>query len=159
MDCRSLSGFSLVTSRSSMKDPAVGRFDQPVDHLEGRRLTATRWADEGDDMARLDVEVEVSHGGLVLPPESFLDAVESDGGTGHRCPGCATGPGGRRVGYVGHDSPLEMVKRPRRTSRASKTRAIKTMRMVPVSAIWSALAPPRRDNPLKINDPRPGPRT
>src|SRR5690606_35268375 len=126
-------------------------FDEPVDHLERGGLAAAGGADEGGDVARRDRQVEPGHRGGALPPVALDDRVEDDVRAGDVAFGC-------RFRWS-HHSPFAIVRRPSRTSSASNTKAMATMRTVPVSAISSALAPPSRDRPLKISDPRPGPST
>ena len=35
-------------------DAAAGRFDEPGDHLQRRRLAAARWAEQRDELALVD---------------------------------------------------------------------------------------------------------
>lgn len=133
------------------QDPAGGRLDQAVDHLQRRRLAAAGRADEGHHLAGGDLQIECGDGRLGLTAEVFLNAVQRDGRAGD----VGAGAGGA----VGHVSPLGMVSRPSRTRSASKTSAMATISTVPVTAISSALAPPSRARPLKINEPSPGPST
>jgi hypothetical protein len=67
-------------------DPARRRLDEAVDHLQGGRLAAARGADQGDQGALRDVEVEGADGHRAVVV-ALRDAVEPDhglGGTVHR---------------------------------------------------------------------------
>src|SRR5690606_16984311 len=121
------------------EDPALGRFDQPVDHLQCGRLTAARGPDECNDLPRRDLQVQAGDCGNLLALVAFADRIQGDGWAGHRPFRCRRrGPAGDSLA---HDNPFAIVKRPSPTSSASKTRAMATMRMVPVNAISSAFAP------------------
>ena len=56
-------GFSRVTSLPSITDRARGRLLEAGDHAQHRRLAAAGRPEEGDELAALDVEVEVLHDG------------------------------------------------------------------------------------------------
>ena len=61
-------------------DAAGGRLLEAGDHAQHRRLAAARRPEEGDELAALDVEVEVLHDGVV--GEGLVDVVDAE--EGHR---------------------------------------------------------------------------
>ena len=75
-------GFSRVTSLPPIAMlPAVGS-SKPGDHAEHGRLAAARRPEEGDELAALDVEVEVlDHGGV---GEGLADVLDAEEGFRHR---------------------------------------------------------------------------
>ena len=61
---------------------AGGRLDQPVDHLEQRRLAATRRPDQGNKRALLDRQAHIVHGGHGLFAVVTADVLDDDGAHG-----------------------------------------------------------------------------
>jgi hypothetical protein len=58
-------------------DLAGARLLEAGDHTQHRRLAAARWPEEGDEFARLDVEVEIlDHGGEAEGFSHMLDGEE-----------------------------------------------------------------------------------
>ena len=60
--------------------PEVGS-SKPGDHAEHGRLAAARRAEEGDELAAPDIEVEVLHDGGV--GEGLVDVLDAEEGLGH----------------------------------------------------------------------------
>ena len=65
-----LAGASPVTSRPSIDDRAAGGVLEPGDQPQQRGLAAARGADEDDELAVLDVEVDVRDDGVA--PKDLL---------------------------------------------------------------------------------------
>ena len=113
MPRRSLTGSLPVTSWPSISMRAGGRLDQPVDHLQRRRLAAPRRPDQDDQLAAGDVEVELLDGDRAVVV-GLADPREADHGRrGHgRPPSC-----GRRS-----EQALVLEELPGRRPRASCAR-------------------------------------
>ena len=75
--------------------PALRR-DRAGEHADRRGLPAPVGAEEAEDLAARDVEVDAVHGGEVA--EALGQAAHRDGDVGGACRGC-----------VGRDSRLESV--------------------------------------------------
>ena len=103
-------------------DRAARGLDEPVDHLEARRLAAAGDADEGDDPPGGDGEAEMIDGCPPLPGVALHDVGEDDLAAG----------GGR--GLAHERIPFGMVRRPTPTSTASARSATMTMPTVPTTA-------------------------
>src|SRR5215213_3580437 len=91
---------------------ALGRADQVADDPEERRLAAARGADQGDELTRLDVEVDPVEREHVAPLEALREVLHEDGG-----------------GFGAH----AMFSGARRTSSRS-ARATTTKKVIPSSA-------------------------
>ena len=63
-------------------DPAGGRVLEPGDHAQRGGLAAARRADDREELAALDLQVEAAHGDQVA--EALLDSRDVDGGVAHR---------------------------------------------------------------------------
>ena len=74
-------------------DPARGGLDQPVDHLQRRRLAAAGRADQADHLAALHVEVELVHRDRAVGVG--LAHALAAGSSGHRTPRRDAGSGAR----------------------------------------------------------------
>ena len=61
---------ALGRRRGAHSECPVGGFDEPADDSQKRRLAAPRGTDDGDELARLDAEVDALDRG---------DGVEGDG--------------------------------------------------------------------------------
>src|SRR5690606_9953561 len=59
-------------------DPALGRLDETVDHLQGRGLAAAGRADQHDDLTGRDLERDAVDRGGRLPGVALGDALEAD---------------------------------------------------------------------------------
>ena len=59
------------------EDPARGGLDEPVDHLQGRRLAATRGAHEDADLVARNLERELAHGDRTVGI-GLADPIETD---------------------------------------------------------------------------------
>ena len=71
-----LAGSRSVTSRPAMQDVAGGDVLQPGDHPQQGRLAAARRADEDDELAAFDLEVEVVDD--VHRAEALADVAQFD---------------------------------------------------------------------------------
>ena len=129
------------------QDAARGRLDEPVDHLERRRLAAARGADEHDDLALLDVEGQVLHGrhlgaGIGL---AHLFEVNLRHGA-HGLPFSAL----LGCGVVSHDQarrPRGVVNRWKMANRMSSTSPSSTVNTTPTQTEFSELGRPKRVKP------------
>ena len=77
MPRRSSTGSASVTSLPSRKIRPRRRLDQPVDHLQRRRLAAAGRTDQADHLAARDVEVELLHRDRAVGV-GLADALEPD---------------------------------------------------------------------------------
>src|SRR5699024_5643648 len=63
-------------------DAPRGRFDQPVDHLQGGGLTATGGPHQHENLTRLNIQAHRVDGGALLAAIGLGDLFELDGGAG-----------------------------------------------------------------------------
>src|SRR5690606_1159688 len=128
------------------EDPAGRRLDEPVDHLEHRRLAAAGRPDEHDDLPLGDVERDPVDRGHGLARVALGQRLQPD----HRL--------GRARG-VGHRSPFEVVRRAITWKRRSNSRARRATLTVPEKARLNPRCVPVARRPWKIGPPSPGPLT
>ncbi len=62
-------------------DRAARRRHEPRDHPEGRRLAGTRWAEERDELAASDLQVNAVDGGGGRGSEQLPETTKDQGGT------------------------------------------------------------------------------
>ena len=76
-----LARLQFVDAAVADADFAGGDFLEPREHPQRRALAASRGADEDDELAVADFEVEVAHG-VESAGVNLVDVVEGDGGHG-----------------------------------------------------------------------------
>ena len=83
-------------------DASAGGLDEPVDHLQRRRLAASRRPDQGDDLPGRDLQRQVVDGGLPCAGVALGDVIDedlasrdvaADGGVGEVGRGLSSGHG------------------------------------------------------------------
>ena len=60
------------------EDAALVDLLQAGEHTKGRRLTTARRADEDEELAILDIKIQIIHGGLIVARVDTSDVVEND---------------------------------------------------------------------------------
>jgi hypothetical protein len=104
-----LVGVDLGDVLAVEEDPPGGGFDDPVDHLHGRRLAAAGRTDQDDDLALGDLHRQILDGDLLLSGEPLGEVLQPD--RDRAAIWCGAGVGCCGVLGVGHLRPFETVRR------------------------------------------------
>src|SRR5262249_33481582 len=88
---RPLVGRERVDPLPAQPDRPFGRPDEASDQVEGRRLAAPGWAEEAEELAVLDLDVDLAQGDVVAVPLGHTTQLDpgaarlSPGHTRSRC--------------------------------------------------------------------------